>query len=717
MPNRIIIMFVGLLVCLPTVSAGPSAVEERPRSVETALTRFMRSYDSARTDYLKKLARAEQSLGRVYSDSVRSAQRSEDPVAVEMLMKELPDVLEFGHSGLNQTDPKHVSRVGDAVDRFVRETKAAEKRHLQQIDRGLGTLKRVYQTAIERAEVRGDQDQVAFLTEDLASIEKALPRPSPEGVVFRPEQRTLGGLYRAFFRSTEPVRRSFRGLHGYIGSHSKSTPDTHRYGAGFYAAVWSLIETPIRNFQIGLPSTWVTPENRDNVDVPLCPEGTMARNWPERGPTFGSVFQTVEGGLGYWAGNRFHYGPPKFSMNATPNCYDTEVASPGWPFFHSSEPLPDDMLGIAQLSNRLLVPPDGLPFSGNPMGELLGYAWMALPLTPARPDPQPTGEQAWTLFVNASNFKGPIAYYLPETWSRISHDYPFDHGRGLDARPSSGGLAGSMEINTVPELAAVDHEGVSYTKIPQLQFPVDDQGRTVLVRDVVLYSRDAIYNDILAWREGGSMPDGVFSAAGMIRPEIGTGDVTYRQDELPIQGINELARPMVFEDNVFGLQWSKPQKGGVGRFPKYFVGDGESRVAIDATQVPPETLLLETEFPPPGDAPGPYSAEPLDGAWATPGPVAGPFQVALLDGSMVTYAWYRFIDQPVFQQYDWTPQEQASLQAMVESMHRHWPIDRDYLPPSGGGSLASFDPALVVSPPKGLEHGHVPIVIRQELAP
>jgi hypothetical protein len=404
-------------------------------------------------------------------------------------------------------------------------------------------------------------------------------------------------------------------------------------------------------------------------------------------------------------------------MNATPNCYDTEVASPGWPFFHSSEPLPDDMLGIAQLSNRMLVPPDGLPFSGNPMGELLGYAWMALPLTPARPDPQPTGEQSWTLFVNAENFKGPIAYYLPETWSRISHDYPFDHGRGLDARPSSGGIAGSMEINTVPELVVIDGLGDTYTKIPQLQFPVDDQGRTVLVRDVMLYSREAIYDDILAWRDGGSMPDGAFDVAGMFQPEIGTRDVTYRQDKLPIRGINELARPTVFEDNVFGLQWGPSQKEGVARFPTYFVGQGETRVAIDADRVPVETLLLEAEFPPPAADPAPYSAEPLDGAWATPGPVAGPFEARLLDGSKVTYVWYRFIDQPVFQQYDWTTQEKASLQGLVESMHRHWPIDGDYLPPAGDGSLASFDPALIVTPPKGLEHGHVPIVIGQELAP
>ena len=150
------------------------------------------------------------------------------------------------------------------------------------------------------------------------------------------------------------VELAYRGLHGYIGSHAGASPETHRYGAGFYASVWSLIDRPIRNFQIGLPSTWLTPDNSDNRTEPLCPPGTIARdNWPERGPTYGSVFQTMEGGLGYWAGNRFHYGPPKFSMNATPNCYSTEVASPGWPFFHSSEPLADDMLGIAQVSNRL----------------------------------------------------------------------------------------------------------------------------------------------------------------------------------------------------------------------------------------------------------------------------------------------------------------------------------------------------------------------------
>ena len=67
---------------------------------------------------------------------------------------------------------------------------------------------------------------------------------------------------------------------------------------GFYAAVWPLVDQPLADFQIGLPSSWIQPDNSDNKDKPLAPEGTLARTWKERGPTWSSVFQTVEGG---WA--------------------------------------------------------------------------------------------------------------------------------------------------------------------------------------------------------------------------------------------------------------------------------------------------------------------------------------------------------------------------------------------------------------------------------
>ena len=92
----------------------------------------------------------------------------------------------------------------------------------------------------------------------------------------------------------------------------------------------------------------------------------------------------------------------------------------------------------------------------------------------------------------------------------------------------------------------------------------------------------------------------------------------------------------------------------------------------------------------------------------------GPFTVNLADGSMVIYSWYRFVDQPSFQQYDWSDDKKEKLQSFVEKIHANRPIDRDYMAPPSRGTLATLDPALLVTPPKGLEVGYVPIVTRQE---
>ena len=87
-----------------------------------------------------------------------------------------------------------------------------------------------------------------------------------------------------------------------------------------------------------------------------------------------------------------------------------------------------------------------------------------------------------------------------------------------------------------------------------------------------------------------------------------------------------------------------------------------------------------------------------------------------MDGSVVTYSWYRFVDQPSFQQYNWSAEKKAKLQALVEKLHAHWPLDRDYMAPPTRGNLVALDPALLVKPPPGLEAGYVPIVTRQALA-
>lgn len=509
-----------------------------------------------------------------------------------------------------------------------------------------------------------------------------------------------------------------QGLHGYIGfSHEKMPPQSaYDAGMGFYAAVWPLIDQPLADFQIGLPSSWIIPDNSDNKDKPLAPEGTLARTWPERGPTWSSVFQTVEGGLGYWAGNHFRYGPPKFSMNATPQCYDYEVGSPGWSFFYSDEALPDHRLGIAQLSNRLLIPPDALTFQGNPNGEFLGYTWMALPFTDPANDDTPTGDQSWTCFLSAANFKGPIAYYIPETWSKIGKlfNYPFLHGRGLDARPGIMG-GGAMEINTVPRFDAKDKGGTVYSKLPKLQFPVDAEGRAFLVQDVTYYSKAALYSPFKAWREGGVPCSGRFGEKGAWKPKLTTRTTRYDQAGKPITGVERAFDTRIFDGNVWGLQWFTTNLAPKGSFPQFYRHVADERVAVPAKEVPVETGLHHAEFKlaSPGN---PYTS-PATGAWARPGPKRAPFTAKLADGSEVTYAWYRFVDQPSFQQYAWSAEKKAKLQAFVEQLHATWPIDREYMPLPTRGTLVALDPALLVTPPPGLEVGYVPIVVRQAAQP
>lgn len=505
------------------------------------------------------------------------------------------------------------------------------------------------------------------------------------------------------------IKEGSDGLHGYISFNSTKPPAGFGAGISFYSAVWPLVDKPLANFQIGLPSTWIIPEN-SGVDFPLCPKGTLARdNWPGRGPTWGSVFQTVEGGLGYWNGNRFRYGPPKFSMNGTPSCYDLEIASPGWSFFYNSAALPDSAMGVAQLSNRILVPPDGLTFEGNPVGQFMGYAWMALPFMDAKEGPPPTGDQAWTLFINSLNFKGPVAYYIPETWSKISKNYHEDYGHGLDAQPGVMG-GGAMEINTVPRMDVKTGDTVFY-KIPMIQFPVDKQGRTVLVQDVKYYSKDALYNNFKEWRNGKSDCSGTFNKTGTWEPVLSTKMPPFDQDGVKLTNMENIFTTMIFSENVFGIQWKNSPLTPEGKFPQYYrqVGNG-SREPVSVSKVPSDLVKREFELASRGT---PYTSR-TTGSWTSPGPKSGPIEVTLTDGSIVTYCWYRFIDQPSLQQFNWTREEREKLQSFVEKLHSKWPVNKDYMDPLRKGDLVSLDPALIVNPPKGYEVGYVPIVIGQK---
>jgi len=138
---------------------------------------------------------------------------------------------------------------------------------------------------------------------------------------------------------------------------------------------------------------------------------------------------------------------------------------------------------------------------------------------------------------------------------------------------------------------------------------------------------------------------------------------------------------------------------------------------VRASDVPRETGLHAQAFA--AAKPGQTYTSPSDAAsvWRSPGPVREPITVALNDGSRVTYSWYRFVDQPALQHLHLDAAQKEKLQALIVRIHSHWPVTRDYMPPPTRGSLAEIESALIVSPPKGLEVGYVPIVTRQEADP
>lgn len=511
-----------------------------------------------------------------------------------------------------------------------------------------------------------------------------------------------------------------QGLHGYISMNLPDQKEGYGYGVSFYVTAWPLLEKPLSGFQIGLPGTWIAPDNR-GFEEPLCPNGTYARdNWPQRGPSYRDVFQTIEGSLGFWGSTQFGASTAKYRMNSTPDCYNGEISSPGWGFGDTT-PLEANEMGMAQLSNHLLVPPDGITFIKGTSGEVMGNAWMALPLIPEQPKKEgsaPSGNQSWTCFLNAANFKGPVAFYIPQVWSKIADNYPTSEGRTLDAREGVVG-SGAIEINTVPRFEATDSKGTIYTKIPRLQFPVNENGVTVLMQDATLYSKDAIYAPLKSWFDGGNTMPSQFRTDASFIPESSTRPTIYDQgpDELVIAGVDSYFSTVMLGKSSYGLKWEKEATDGMGYFPEYFRKEGETMVAIPLTEVPDETHLKEQTFAP-AERGNPYTSPSENkSVWTAPGPKEGPFKTTLSDGSTVTYSWYRFIDQPSLQSLDLSKAERNTIQKRIEMLHSSWNSNMEFMSAPTQGKLVTLDTAIIVKPPKGLEVGYVPIVTRQEATP
>lgn len=519
--------------------------------------------------------------------------------------------------------------------------------------------------------------------------------------------------------SRVPAGQIQRGeMAGYLLIPNERVPQTYDAGFSMYIAAWPLLKQyPGQRFQTGLPGTWMFA--RKDVEPPI------------------KLYSDIEGGLGWWRDTEYATETPKFIMGGVAPNFREWANGPGAGKGRDWDQ-PNGKYGVAQLSPWVVWPPDGLNLKQGTCGELFGYGYLPLPLTPAKPRTAgtdiPTGDQSWTLFLNTGNFKGPVAFFTPYFWSAGAVIEPQFKGLLLDSRPSDPNRALQMETQHIPSAQATDESGDTYARVAPTSFPRGADGESVVAHRIYSYGRQALWDQVKAWFEDGPEASGLIDERGAVLHTFpGRGNSTWRiyADREPKEqraGVawNSFGTPVAVDTNTFGFRWdyeivskTETTNGPLATLPEYFrlTTNANKRaewMPVRAEAVPPETGLAQVRFEPPSRTPRTYvTPEEPTSSWKTPGPVAGPFEARPGDGSVITYYWYRFADQPALLNADLTDQEREDLQAKVEKLHRLWKKDREYLPPPATGKLAELDPALIVTPPPGLEAGYVPIATRQ----
>lgn len=505
------------------------------------------------------------------------------------------------------------------------------------------------------------------------------------------------------------IRKAWIG--GYITAGTEKLDPSYNSGFSIYSAGWPLLKDyPGHEFQSGLFGTWMFP---------------LREKQQENG-----MYSDIEGGLGWWRDTHFPTIFPKFIVGAV------QMDFAGW----SNTPatgVGKGKYGLVQLSPWLLFPPDGLNLKQGTCGGLFGYGYLPLPLTEVKwktaGEDFPTGNQWWTLFINAGNFRGAVALIPPFFWSQVGIDNPKARGMFLDILPSDPNNTYAMETQFIHCAISTDSKGEKYLRTVPIQFPVEPDGTSVLMNRVMVYKRGALWDKVKKWLEEDQPTTEAIIDASEAHPVKFTGQLwmiwkVYEEGLAEEKAVPIDITPFFTVDTTdpmtLKVKWDLSNKlltlkereyGTVVVLPEYYHLVNDKWVAVDPKEVPAETELGKVTFAKEETLEPKVTIVETERSGKEPGPVAGPFKVKLGDGSTVTYYWYRFADQPSLLYADLTPEEREELQKKIEALHRLWIKERQYLPPPTTGKLAEIDPALLVTPPKGLEVGYVPIAARQEI--
>lgn len=476
------------------------------------------------------------------------------------------------------------------------------------------------------------------------------------------------------------------------------------YGFSYYIPVWKPLSNNVQHTDVSLPYGFVY----------TTEEGC-------------GIKQMISASVQYLHTHKFKHTMPKLMMHGSVNCNRTSVNSPGFRLSKASNcitgPLKDADMMIVQFNNRILIPPDGMTFEYTPENKVIGISYMTLPLTN---ETASVGNNNWTLFLNTHNFKGPVAYFLPERFKYVKDGREM----GLDRAMKSYGLHMMMDLDNLP----VEKQG-DYGKIPLLKFPLNHgNNSTNLVSDVYYYSENSVFEKV---REVGdkvrrsesvdmSAVDLFFmsSISNGFKAPLYSSPTSFTIGKRRVVNIEpNIVEKVTYQNTNLNYKWSGVTSENISHkfvnFPEYYhKWAPDAWRPVSSRDVP--ASLRNFNFEEDTNQGGAYNAfnssGNLTGAWASPGPSAGPYRVLLNDGSVVVYYWYKFINQPSFHQIrsSKTASEWNHLQTIVEKLHAWSKPNNNYIPnPSAGKELISMDTSLLVCPPTGMENGYVPVVAMQ----
>ena len=511
---------------------------------------------------------------------------------------------------------------------------------------------------------------------------------------------------------TQAQTLSKMNLGGYLGVNVSSAPDTYNAGFSMYAAMLGRAQYAGYNNDFSA--------------------SMHAHTWMEAQSPTVRPYSTIEGGPGAGGayGNTWNHNG--FGMGVVGPNFGGVANGPtgGWGN--------GGAYAVAQISPHLLFPPRADMFRGGTCGEFAGYGYLALPLLPGKATTDganvPTGDHWWTLFFNTRNFSGPVAAVVPYFFSQFSKTNPEWGGQLLDSQWAAPNKQYSSESHTVPGRQYDGPEG-SYVRV-QPMFTVLNNGAngTITMNSPTVYDQTALWNAAKEWfTNNGPAPVGPFNAQGAFAKNITGGSLGWGVWHSPLSkdapmalAMGSFLTPQAVDTKTLGFQWGtnevvftqfangKPAT----KMPEYYHLRDNVWTPVPQADLPPNVAakLAREELvssPPVTRDPGVWN-RPNDPYWTSPGPAAGPFQARIDNGMLITYYWYRFKDQPALQNAGLTQAERDQIQVVAEKMHSAWPNGGTYLPPLTRGTLADVDPALLVTPPAGMEIGYVPIATRQE---